>query len=677
LRIIREVEPPLPSTRLSASQALASLAANRSLEPDKLSGIVRGELDWIVMKCLEKDRNRRYETASGLAQDIERHLHDEPVSACPPTMIYRLGKFARRQKTPLSAVALVTMALLAGTAMSTWQAIRATRAERLAQTRYEAERFARQETEQARRDAEKDRLQARRHAAAATAEAAKSKTTVNLLHQMLTPEVDRAHDYTVRQLLDDFSDRLAERLQDQPQLEAEIRTIIGGVYQKLSMYETADPHLRAALELRRQQFGLHHPQVGDSLLACAWNTNARGQFAEAEAQAREALTIARRHGNGRATLAALHALQNFLTQQGKYREAEPFGSEALAKVQSLNLERDQAACDVLQVLASSRIGQGRWIEAEDLTRQALAIAAKLNGERDYRTAVLQECLVIVLQARGAYGEAEEICRQVLGTLQANLGKRHASIARTTQQLALILLARGDHQRAEEKLLEARAIALELASEELGNIAHQRLLNSIRWTIAEMYARQGLRDKALQEWNQIIEHEPHNAEAWFWRGEVHRRSLHQWDQALVDYAKAIELDPERVDARDKLAWILLTCPEQRLRDPPRALQLAQEAVQRAPEEGPYWNTLGVACYRAGQWQEAIEALETSLRLYEGRDFSFNGFFLAMSHWQQGRKDEAHRWYDDSVAWMREHRPDDERLAAFRAEAEHLIGLSPNP
>src|SRR5439155_25651546 len=95
LRLIREEEPPKPSARLSTTEELPSIAANRGLEPKKLSGLVRGELDWIVMKCLEKDRNRRYETASGLARDIERHLNDEPVQACPPSVVYRMRKLVR------------------------------------------------------------------------------------------------------------------------------------------------------------------------------------------------------------------------------------------------------------------------------------------------------------------------------------------------------------------------------------------------------------------------------------------------------------------------------------------------------------------------------------------------------------------------------------------------------
>jgi serine/threonine protein kinase/WD40 repeat protein len=140
LRMIKEEEPPRPSTRLNDSgEALASISAQRHTEPAKLSKLVRGELDWIVMKTLEKDRNRRYETANGVAADVQRYLDDEPVQACPPSAGYRFRKFARRNQRLLATACLLTVALAIGAVVSTWQAIRATHAERLANGNY---RFA-------------------------------------------------------------------------------------------------------------------------------------------------------------------------------------------------------------------------------------------------------------------------------------------------------------------------------------------------------------------------------------------------------------------------------------------------------------------------------------------------------------------------------------------------------
>src|SRR5262249_29098231 len=125
LRLIREEEPPLPSTRLSKTDELPVIAANRGLEPRKLRGVVRGELDRIVMKALEKDRGRRYETANGLARDIEHYLDDEPVSAGPPSAGYRLRKLVRRHRTAVVVAAVVFLALVGGVVGTTAGLVRA------------------------------------------------------------------------------------------------------------------------------------------------------------------------------------------------------------------------------------------------------------------------------------------------------------------------------------------------------------------------------------------------------------------------------------------------------------------------------------------------------------------------------------------------------------------------
>jgi serine/threonine protein kinase len=181
-RIIREEEPQKPSTRLSelsrvgsahqpAAESghpsrsgghsppytLASIAALRKMDPRKLSQLVEGDLDWIVMKALEKDRARRYETANGFAADVLRYLADEPVTASPPSAAYRFRKFARRNRRVLTAAALIAVALVAGTVVSTWQAIRATRAEELAERRLGAERTARREADDARQQSDEAR----------------------------------------------------------------------------------------------------------------------------------------------------------------------------------------------------------------------------------------------------------------------------------------------------------------------------------------------------------------------------------------------------------------------------------------------------------------------------------------------------------------------------------------
>ena len=158
IRIIREEEPSKPSTRLSTDASLPSLAAIRQTDPKKLTALLKGELDWVVMKCLEKQRDRRYETANGLARDIERHLNDEPVEARPPSAGYRLSKFARKHRAGIVTISLVAVSLVLGLGASLWQAVRATRAEALATKRFQSEQTAREAAQTAQEGERKHRL---------------------------------------------------------------------------------------------------------------------------------------------------------------------------------------------------------------------------------------------------------------------------------------------------------------------------------------------------------------------------------------------------------------------------------------------------------------------------------------------------------------------------------------
>jgi len=140
---------------------------------------------------------------------------------------------------------------------------------------------------------------------------------------------------------------------------------------------------------------------------------------------------------------------------------------------------------------------------------------------------------------------------------------------------------------------------------------------------------------------------------------------------------LELDPSSAVAHNNLAWLLATCPEAKLRDSLRAVEMAKKAIELAPLQGGHWNTLGVAQYRAGQWRAAIEALTKSMELRAGGD-SFDSFFLAMAYWQLGNKDEAGTWYDRGVTWIEKNRAlldndqqHDAELKRFRTEAEELL------
>src|SRR5262245_1261921 len=169
VRLIKEEEAPRPSVRLSSSGNLPKIAAARKTEPARLSKLVRGEIDWIVMKCLEKDRSRRYETANGLARDVQRYLADEPVEACPPTLGYRLRKVARKHSAALVTAAAFAGLLIAGALLSFWQAVRATRAEALALAERDDREKARREASRQRDAAIASEQKAQRERAAASA----------------------------------------------------------------------------------------------------------------------------------------------------------------------------------------------------------------------------------------------------------------------------------------------------------------------------------------------------------------------------------------------------------------------------------------------------------------------------------------------------------------------------
>ncbi len=239
-RIIKEEEPPTPSTRLSTlGAALATVSAQRRTDPTKLSALVKGDLDWIVMKALEKDRSQRYETASAFAADLRRFLNQEPIEARPPSTWYRLGKLARRHNLALTTAAVVVAAMVFGTAVSTWQAVRAIRAEK--QARDQRDR-ARKAEAQARAEADK-------------AQAINEFLTEDLLSQA-EPAQNSVEDHvTVMEVLDRAAAKVGDRFAAQPEVAEALRWTIARTYHGLGSWEQAEQQWRAALEAARLRLG--------------------------------------------------------------------------------------------------------------------------------------------------------------------------------------------------------------------------------------------------------------------------------------------------------------------------------------------------------------------------------------------------------------------------------------
>jgi serine/threonine protein kinase/Tfp pilus assembly protein PilF len=193
--------------------------------------------------------------------------------------------------------------------------------------------------------------------------------------------------------------------------------------------------------------------------------------------------------------------------------------------------------------------------------------------------------------------------------------------------------------------------------------------------AKVRMAMGQHEEALDDYTSRLKYSIHPPTALRERAVIYKM-LKRYDEAIADYERAIELQPDNALHLNNLAWFLVTCPDSGFCDAGRAVELAEKAVELSPKKWHYANTLGVAYYRAGDWDKAIETLNKSMAFRDGDD-SFDWFFLAMAHWQRGEKDEARSWYDKAVRWMEENKPDDEELIRFRAEAAELLGITETP
>jgi serine/threonine protein kinase len=258
LRWIREEEAPRPSTRLSATkESLASVSAQRQMEPTALVQAMRGEMDWIVMKALEKDRTRRYETASSLARDIERYLADEPVEAGPPSATYRLRKLAWKHRRGLATAAALLMLLVVGTIVSTALAVWAMRAEQQART------------------AEADAKEQRDKALAAEKETRRSEEDAKAVLRFFQDKVLSAgrpegqegglgNTVTLRKAVDAAEPEIVKSFADRPLVEAAIRNTLGTTYWYLGEYPEAIKQYQRAATLRESKLGADHADTLDS-----------------------------------------------------------------------------------------------------------------------------------------------------------------------------------------------------------------------------------------------------------------------------------------------------------------------------------------------------------------------------------------------------------------------------
>jgi serine/threonine protein kinase/tetratricopeptide (TPR) repeat protein len=455
LRMIREVEPPKPSTKLSSSTELASIAAQRKLEPKKLTKMVHGDLDWIVMKCLAKERSRRYETANGLAFDIQRYLHDEPVVAGPPGAGYRIRKLARKHRVALGTAAAFAALVIGGTGVSIWQAVRATQAEQQAiEDRDKARNAEAQANEQRNKAiAEKDRAD---KAWASTG--AVNHFLVSLL-ATASPENEPDRDVRLRTVLDRAAQSVAGKFDKQPLIEASIRLTIAHAYRGLGLYPDAELHLDQAYQLHRRVLGAEDRGTLGIMDELAAVYTHREKYDEAASLIDQVLETSRRvlGPESPQTLLAMHDLANVYRIQGKLDQAESLCVKAVEVRRKVCGPRDHDTLMSVNNLAILYAARHKYDKAEKLFEELVEVWQQKLGADHPLTLTAKQNLAVVCQEQGKLARAESIFIQVWEGRKRWLGPEHPDVAVTLADLGLNYLQQKEYTKAEARLRECLQI----------------------------------------------------------------------------------------------------------------------------------------------------------------------------------------------------------------------------
>jgi tetratricopeptide (TPR) repeat protein len=388
-RRLREIEPPSPSRRLTQSaDALARVAARRSIEPRRLSLAVRGELDWIVQKAIHKDPAQRYETANALAQDIRRYLDGDAVLAAPPGTAYRVKKFVGRHRTAVAAAAVVAAALLLGITGTLWQASIAAR--------------------------ERD---------AAKREAANARAVTDFVVESLKtqdPTAEGRQDMTVADAMRQAATQLnAGALQAQPETVGLLQRTIATVLEGNGKSTEAMPFAQQALTLERRLHPGDHVHVAASLSVVGEVATTLGQFAEAETTLRTALDMDRRltPGDSKEVVDTLNDLGSPLLRLARFDDAARVSEEALAMSRRLVPPDDRNVAIALNGLGMANKGLGKLDKAEALYTEALPILRRLHPGDHPDVASLLANIGAVRRSLGRYDEAMQSSEEALAMNQ--------------------------------------------------------------------------------------------------------------------------------------------------------------------------------------------------------------------------------------------------------------------
>jgi eukaryotic-like serine/threonine-protein kinase len=409
LRRIREEEIPRLSARLSKTGAIEVIAARRSMEPSKLATMVRGELDWIAMKALEKDRTRRYATANDLARDLQRYLADEPVEAGPPSARYRLGKYARKHRVALATVATFAAVLVAATGVSGWQAIRATR----------------------------EGANARRAEVEAKALLGFFRDKVLAAARPGGLEGGLGRGVSLAEAIDAAEPGIAADFADQPGLEATIRDTLGTTYLHLGDHPSAVRQYERALALRAALLGHEALDTLSSMDNLAVAYRRAGRTGEAIPLLEKVLAgrTARLGPNHPLTLTSMNNLAVAFQAAGRIDEAVTLHEEEVRRVRdAMGPEHPETLVSKNNLAVVYQLS-GRVGEAVALFAQVRAVRERLLGPDHPDKLTSDHNLAGVYQAAGRIGEAISLFEAVIPRRKRTLGPEHPDTLKSINNLA--------------------------------------------------------------------------------------------------------------------------------------------------------------------------------------------------------------------------------------------------
>jgi serine/threonine protein kinase/Tfp pilus assembly protein PilF len=534
LRVIREEEPSKPSTKLSTAEGLPTLAANRGTEPAKLTKLVRGELDWIVMKALEKNRNRRYDTANAFAADVQRYLHDEPVLACPPSAWYRCRKFARRHRGAVLAASLIVLTLLGGivgTTIGLLHARASAEAERLARADAVAKKTEAEKAATSERTARQAEAAERQKAKAAEAD---SKAFAEFLdnHVLAATRPEGVQlgvgvNVTMAEALAKADPKIAEVFAGRPKAEALARHALGVTWRNLGHYPEAERDLEQALELRREALGPDDPDTLNTMNSLGLTHLAAGHLDRAVSLLEQAVAKykAKLGPDDHGTLVSMNNLALAYQALGQVDKALPLFEDLLAKRQAKSGPDDPETLQTMNNLGSACYDARQLDKALSLWEQTLEKRKAKLGPDHPHTLESMNNLAAVYFASGQPAKALPLLEQTLEKRKAKLGPDHPHTLESMNNLANAYMK----TRQLDKAVPLLEQTLEKMKAKVGP-DHPDTLQSLD-SLAHAYHDSGQKAKALPLFEQTLAMRKAKL------GPAHFRTLQSLGQLGLAYVEA--------------------------------------------------------------------------------------------------------------------------------------------